>query len=77
MLTGEGSVLEFVDFMGKRVLYRAGQPIALVPYHDHDNDPSPPYSPTFKEGLGPLCGGVAYTPVIPIAPNVPEGELDQ
>jgi len=73
MLTGEGLVLEFIDLHGTRVLYRAGQPIALVPYHD--NDPSPPYSPTFKEGLGPLCGGAPYTPVIPTSPNVPEGEL--
>ena len=61
-LSGEGLVIAKADFQGRRVLYRAGQPFVLVPYHGN--------FPTFKDGLGSKCGGVPYSALIPTAPNV-------
>jgi primary-amine oxidase len=66
-LSGEGLVISKADFRGTRVIYRASQPFALVPYHD-DN-------PTFKDGLGAQCSGVPYTALKPTAPNVPSSSL--
>lgn len=62
------SKAQFNDGTATRtVLYRAGQPFVLVPYHGG--------SPTFKDGLGATCGGVGLTPLIPTAPNVPGWNL--
>jgi primary-amine oxidase len=62
-LSGEGLVISKADFRGTRVLYRGSQPFTLAPYHDD--------TPTFKDGLGPMCGGLPYTALKPTAPNVP------
>ena len=64
-LSGEGLVISFADFKGTRVLYRAGAPFVLVPYHGN--------SPTFKDGLG--HHGAPYTAVKPTAPNAPSWQL--
>jgi len=66
-LNGEGLVISFADFKGTRVLYRAGAPFVLVPYHGN--------SPTFKDGLVPDCGGLPFLALKPTAPNVTGGEL--
>jgi primary-amine oxidase len=62
-LTGEGLRISSADFKGTRVLYLAGAPFVLVPYHGN--------SPTFKDGLGPAGGGLPFTAVKPTAPNRP------
>lgn len=64
-LTGEGLVISFANFKGTRVLYRAGTPFVLVPYHGN--------SPTFKDGLG--NHGAPFTMVKPTAPNAPAWQV--
>lgn len=66
-LSGEGLVISKADFKSTRVLFRAGAPFVLVPYHGD--------SPTFKDGLGAKCGGLPFTALIPTAPNVTGGNL--
>jgi primary-amine oxidase len=66
-LNGEGLVISFADFKGTRVLYRAGAPFVLVPYHGN--------SPTFKDGLSPNCGGLPFLALKPTAPCVTGGDL--
>lgn len=58
---GGGLEVWFADFQGKRVMWRGTQPFALVPYHT--------FSPTFKDGLDPHCGGVGFTALKHGAPN--------
>jgi len=65
LLSGEGLVISFADFKGRRVLYRAGAPFVLVPYHSN--------SPTFKDGLGHQ--GAPFTNVKPTAPNAPSWQI--
>jgi hypothetical protein len=50
----QGLVIRHVCFKNQRVLFQMTQPFVLVPYHGN------PPSPTFKDGLNPQCGGVAY-----------------
>ena len=66
-LNGEGLAISFADFKGTRVLYRAGAPFVLVPYHGN--------SPTFKDGLAPACGGLPFLALKPTAPNVTGQDL--
>jgi hypothetical protein len=66
-LYGAGLVISKANFNGIRVLFRAGAPFVLVPYHGN--------SPTFKDGLAPHCGGLPFTALIPTAPNVTGGAL--
>jgi Cu2+-containing amine oxidase len=66
-LNGEGLVISKADYKGRRVLFRAGAPFVLVPYHSN--------SPTFKDGLAPQCGGLPFLALKPTAPNVPSWEL--
>jgi Cu2+-containing amine oxidase len=66
-LNGEGLVISKADFNGTRVLFRAGAPFVLVPYHGS--------TPTFKDGLSPACGGLPFLALVPTAPNVTGGNL--
>lgn len=66
-LSGEGLVISKADFAGTRVLFRGGAPFVLVPYHGN--------SPTFKDGLGPACGGLPFMALVPTAPNVTGSNL--
>jgi len=67
VLNGEGLVISGADFNGTRVLYKAGAPFVLVPYHGS--------TPTFKDGLSPACGGLPFLALVPTAPNVTQGNL--
>ena len=65
----------WADFMGKRVLWKGSQPFAIVPYHHPLKgngqgivEPPPPEF-TFKDGLGPKCGGAAFRALKHWAPN--------
>jgi hypothetical protein len=73
-----GMELWFGHFNGKRVFWKASQPFAIVPYHHPLTVWTPPFPPTtvpappefsFKDGLGPQCGGAGYTPLKWWAPN--------
>lgn len=63
-LSGQGLVISKANFKGMRVLFRAGVPFVLVPYHSN--------APTFKDGLGTgTCGqGLPLVALKPAAPNL-------
>ena len=68
---GGGLQIWWADFQGKRVLWKASQPFAIVPYHfplPAGAQPGPPES-TFKDGLGAQCEGAPFTPLKQNAPN--------
>lgn len=68
-LHGSGLEVWFADFRGRRVLWRSGQPFAIVPYHRPiGGDPQPPHY-TYKDGIGAQWGGVAFTALKASAPN--------
>jgi Cu2+-containing amine oxidase len=65
---GEGLVISKAAYLGTSVLFRAGQPFALVPYHGDD--------PTWKDGLGASCDARPYRMLKPSAPNGSFSDLD-
>jgi hypothetical protein len=67
-LAGSGLEVWFADFRGKRVLWRGSQPFAIVPYHRPISFPGGPEH-TFKDGIGPQCGGASFVPLKHGAPN--------
>ena len=67
-LHGSGLEIWFADFQGKRVMWRGTQPFAIVPYHRPIADPQPPEF-TYKDGINPQWGGVAFTALQHNAPN--------
>ena len=73
-----GMELWFGQFHGRRVLWKASQPFAIVPYHHPLTVYPAPHPPTsvppppeftLKDGLGPKCGGAAFTALKWWAPN--------
>jgi len=64
----------WADFEGKRVMWKGSQPFAIVPYH-HPLSVNLPPAPefTFKDGLGPTCGGAPFTALKHWAPNGENG----
>jgi len=69
-LEGSGLEVWFADFLGRRVMWRGSQPFAIVPYHRPvAGDPDPPHY-TYKDGMGPQWGGVAFTALRKDAPNL-------
>jgi len=68
-LHGSGLEVWFADFGGRRVMWRGGQPFAIVPYHRPiAGDPKPPHY-TYKDGIGPQWGGVEFIALKKNAPN--------
>ena len=67
---GGGMEVWWADFRGHRVLWKGSQPLAIVPYHTPvpGGTPSGPEF-TYKDGLGPQCGGAAFTALKSTAPN--------
>jgi hypothetical protein len=49
---GAGLEIWWADFQGHRVMWRATQPFAIVPYHGRD--------PIYKDGFNPMCGGASF-----------------
>ena len=67
-LKGSGLEVWFADFLGKRVLWRGSQPLAIVPYHRPVGEPPPPEH-TYKDGINPMCGGTTFRALKHTAPN--------
>lgn len=67
-LTAGGLEIWWADFNGRRVLWRASSPFAIVPYHRPVAEPPPPEH-TYKDGLGYKCGGAPFTALQHGAPN--------
>lgn len=67
-MDGSGLEVWFADFHGRRVLWRGSQPFAIVPYHRPVSEPPPP-AHTYKDGINPQCGGVAFRALKHTAPN--------
>jgi hypothetical protein len=65
---GGGLEIWWGDYAGRRVLWRATQPFAIVPYHHPVVEPPPPEH-TYKDGINPQCGGAAFTALKHTAPN--------
>jgi hypothetical protein len=67
---GGGMEVWWADFHGRRVMWKGSQPLAIVPYHTPVPAGEPP-GPEFcyKDGLGPECGGAAFTALKSSAPN--------
>ncbi len=65
-LAGEGLAISKADFRGTRVLFRAGQPFVIVPYHGD--------SPHYKDSLG-AGPGLPFTALKPTAPNAHSFDL--
>jgi hypothetical protein len=66
---GAGLEIGWADYRGTRVIWSAGAPFVLVPYHSG--------SPAFKDGLNyTACGsGIGFSKLIPTAPNAPSWQL--